>query len=29
VGQTPAEVARRRGLDEAAAVIEDAVKWQE
>jgi len=26
VGQTPAEVARRRGLDDAAAVIEEAVK---
>jgi len=29
MGQTPAEVARHRGLDEAAAVIEDAVKRQE
>lgn len=29
VGQTPAEVARRRGLDDAAAVIEEAVKNRE
>jgi uncharacterized protein len=29
VGQTPAEVARHRGLDDASAVIEDAVKSRE
>lgn len=29
VGQTPAAVARRRGLDDAAAVIEDALKGPE
>jgi ankyrin repeat protein len=28
-GQTPAEVARRRGLDDAAAIIEDAIKSRE
>ena len=29
LGQTPAEVARRRGLDDAAALLEDAAKNQE